>query len=174
MPPLNVCVSTCDSAFPSGSQPGGNPNAVRVDASGDVYTANAGFGTISKYSPSGAFLCDLAEHINTPQAVEIDDSASEVYFTDWQGNLFTVGMACQANPADCSSGCNKVAVGTMVYGATDVTQGGLIKAGSVFYISAYWQDAVIKYDSVSGTAAECYTGVDEARGLLIDGPNNDL
>lgn len=165
--------STAATAFPSAGQPGGNPNAVRVNFNGTAFIANAAFGSISSFDAAGNFLCELASGVNTPQAVEIDDTLGVVYFTDWQGDLYWVDQTCDAtSPVDCTTpaNCNHVAVGSSVYPTTsDVTQGGLVKAGGVFYISAYFQDAVLAYDSSTSTASECITGVQEARGLLLEG-----
>lgn len=156
--------------------PGSNPNAIRTNAANEAIVAYAGSGTISKYDSTGAFMCDLAQGVGTPQAVEIHDAEGKVWFTDSSINLFEVDMACPGGAApDCSAGaCNAVDVGNQVHGPGAHTEGGLIKTGHVFYMSGYASDDVLVYErphAGNGNVASysvCVSGVSQARGLLVD------
>lgn len=167
-----------DATTPFTATPGGNPNALRINAAGDIFAAHAG-GYIAKYSSSGSFQCRLAEGVNTPQAVEILDSVSEVYFTDYDANVFTVSMTCPTTVPDCTtSDCDsfKVDAGAQAYPAHTghITEGGLNLHNGKLYIGGYNTNSVIEYDISTSTASECFNGVSQARGILLSPTGSEL
>ena len=119
-----------------------NASDVALDASGNVYVADSGAGTILKYSSAGGMPTTFATGLNTPEAITFD----------LQGNLY---IAENGSIAVLAAGA--VTPTTLVSMAGDLLTMTLNSTGTTLFAST--GTGVVGFDKTTGATDGTYSGV---------------
>ncbi|MFM7319374.1 MAG: NHL repeat-containing protein [bacterium] len=127
-----------------------NPQGLAFDASGNLYVANNGDSTISKFGPGAALLGTISTNLSSPGALAIDPSGN-VYARGLGGTIskFNSAGAFQSSITGPSSGL-----------ATD-TAGNL-------YASDYISSTITKFNTSGSAVLTINTGLNGPIGLATD------
>ncbi|NWG07638.1 MAG: BMP family ABC transporter substrate-binding protein [Chloroflexi bacterium] len=137
-----------------------NPNAIAIDAQNNLYAVSAG-GFVSKFASDGSLIeLYLADGLDTPQGIVIDDQLGKIYVSDAGGNVYQIDMNM---------------VGKTLYAQTNThTGGGLARdADGNIYLSAWDQGVVYRIDALTQQTTVCLSGLNTPRGLAV-GPTGRL
>ncbi|MBK8139213.1 MAG: hypothetical protein IPK52_25915 [Chloroflexi bacterium] len=132
-----------------------NPNAFDFDSAGNIYIANTG-GFLSKFDSAGTLIdLTLADGLNYPQGVVVDEPNGIVFVAESNGKIHSVDMI---------TGDSTVYIDTGIG-----SDGGLAMdaAGNLYY-SDTWRGRVLKIAAGSKFVSACVSGITYPRGLAFD------
>ena len=137
-----------------------DPAGLLRDASGNLYVANYGGDSVTKYDPSGAFLSQFgnATNMNGPQGIAIDGS----------GNFYTANYDGNTISKFDSSG-----VFLSTFASVTKPTGMEFNSAGDLLVASFTTNQIFKYDS-SGSLLQTITheSLDQPIGFAIDPDDN--
>ena len=137
-----------------------DPAGLLRDASGNLFVANYGGDSVTKYDPSGAFLSQFgnATNMNGPQGIAIDGSGN-FYTANYDGNTI--------------SKFNSTGVYLSTFASVTKPTGMEFNSAGDLLVASFTTNQIFKYDS-SGSLLQTITheSLDQPIGFAIDPDDN--
>jgi sugar lactone lactonase YvrE len=134
------------------------PQGLAFDSTGNLYAANVGDDTISKFNSSGAYLSNITTNLNGPIGLAFDST----------GNLYAANLYNSTISKFNSSGAYLSNITTNLNGPIDLA----FDSSDNLYAANYNNNSISKFDSAGTFLSQINSNLSNPAGLAFDSSGN--